>query len=91
MCGVSPLDRSSVRRQSRRLNRGGGRQAHAALHRIMYTRLRVALKAATSAGLRRAGPGAKSSVASSATRPGRSLTWSDSCNQDPAHRGCRDR
>ncbi|WP_245238376.1 hypothetical protein [Streptomyces roseochromogenus] len=40
------------------------------------------------AGSRRARPGAKSSDASNATRPGKSSTWSDSYSQDPAHRGC---
>ncbi|MET7895785.1 transposase [Streptomyces mirabilis] len=39
--GVSPVERSSGRRQFRRLNRGGDRQANAALHRIVFTRLRV--------------------------------------------------
>ncbi|MFF3658786.1 transposase [Streptomyces olivochromogenes] len=39
--GVSPVERSSGRRQFRRLNRGGHRQANAALHRIVFTRLRV--------------------------------------------------
>ncbi|MEV2190912.1 transposase [Streptomyces phaeochromogenes] len=39
--GVSPVERSSGRRQYRRLNRGGDRQANAALHRIGFTRLRV--------------------------------------------------
>lgn len=41
LCGVSPVARSSGRRQYRRLNRGGDRQAHAALHRLVFTRLRV--------------------------------------------------
>nr|WP_308021533.1 transposase [Streptomyces sp. SMS_SU21] len=41
MCGVSPVERSSGSRQCRRLNRGGGRQANAALHRIVQTRLRA--------------------------------------------------
>ncbi|MEU5999032.1 transposase [Streptomyces sp. NPDC047197] len=41
LCGVSPVERSSGRRQFRRLNRGGDRQANAALHRIVFTRLRV--------------------------------------------------
>ncbi|WP_455432224.1 IS110 family RNA-guided transposase [Streptomyces violascens] len=41
LCGVSPVERSSGRRQYRRLNRGGDRQANAALHRIVFTRLRV--------------------------------------------------
>nr|WP_245171932.1 IS110 family transposase [Streptomyces decoyicus] len=39
-CGVSPVERSSGTRQYRRLNRGGDRQANAALHRIVQTRLR---------------------------------------------------
>ncbi|WP_420718157.1 transposase [Streptomyces sp. NRRL WC-3725] len=41
LCGVSPVERSSDSRQYRRLNRGGDRQANAALHRIVQTRLRV--------------------------------------------------
>lgn len=41
LCGVSPVERSSGRRQFRRLNRGGDRQANAALHRIVFARLRV--------------------------------------------------
>lgn len=41
LCGVSPVERSSGRRQFRRLNRGGDRQANAAFHRIVFTRLRV--------------------------------------------------
>jgi transposase len=41
LCGVSPVERSSGCRQFRRLNRGGDRQANAALHRIVFTRLRV--------------------------------------------------
>ncbi|MFG2530425.1 IS110 family transposase [Streptomyces sp. NPDC048516] len=40
LCGVSPVERSSGNRQYRRLNRGGDRQANAALHRIVQTRLR---------------------------------------------------
>ncbi|MFF1745688.1 transposase [Streptomyces mirabilis] len=39
--GVSPVECSSGRRQFRRLNRGGDRQANAVLHRIVFTRLRV--------------------------------------------------
>ncbi|MEV5386451.1 transposase [Streptomyces sp. NPDC052721] len=41
LCGVSPVERSSGSRQYRRLNRSGDRQANAALHRIVQTRLRV--------------------------------------------------
>ncbi|MET7895928.1 IS110 family transposase [Streptomyces mirabilis] len=40
LCGVSPVEYSSGRQNSRRLNRGGDRQANAALHRIVFTRLR---------------------------------------------------
>ncbi|MER5753777.1 IS110 family transposase [Streptomyces sp. NPDC002088] len=40
LCGVSPIEYSSGRRTSRRLNRGGDCQANAALHRIVFTRLR---------------------------------------------------
>ncbi|MEW2603443.1 IS110 family transposase [Streptomyces sp. NPDC047916] len=40
LCGDSPVERSSGARQYRRLNCGGDRQASAALHRIVQTRLR---------------------------------------------------
>ena len=40
ICGVSPLPASSGRTHRHRLNRGGNRQANAALHRIAVTRLR---------------------------------------------------
>jgi transposase len=40
LCGVGPIEYSSGRRTSRRLNHGGDRQANAALHRIVFTRLR---------------------------------------------------
>ncbi|WP_310726465.1 transposase [Streptomyces sp. N2A] len=40
LCGVSPIERSSGRRNYRRLSRGGDRQANAALHQIVRTRLR---------------------------------------------------
>ncbi|MEU5198906.1 IS110 family transposase [Streptomyces scabiei] len=38
--GVSPVEKSSGKSQRRRLNRGGDRQANAALHRIVVTRMR---------------------------------------------------
>ncbi|GHI02806.1 transposase [Streptomyces cellostaticus] len=38
--GVSPIEYSSGRRSTRRLNYGGDRQANAALHRIVFTRPR---------------------------------------------------
>ena len=39
-CGVSPVDASSGRQQRHRLNRGGDRDANAALYRIVIVRLR---------------------------------------------------
>ena len=41
-CGVSPVEFSSGKTTKRRLNRGGNRQANAALYRIVLTRLRWA-------------------------------------------------
>lgn len=40
LCGVSPLPASSGKTNRHRLNRGGDRQANAALHRIVVVRLR---------------------------------------------------
>jgi transposase len=40
LCGTSPVEASSGKTQRRRLNRGGDRQANAALYRIVLTRLR---------------------------------------------------
>ncbi|MER5427460.1 IS110 family transposase [Streptosporangium roseum] len=40
LCGASPVEASSGKSQRRRLNRGGDRQANAALYRIVLTRLR---------------------------------------------------
>ncbi|MFJ8762969.1 IS110 family transposase [Streptomyces cyaneofuscatus] len=40
LCGVSPVEQSSGKTQRRRLNRGGNRQANAALYPIVVTRLR---------------------------------------------------
>ncbi|MGW2256128.1 IS110 family transposase [Kitasatospora sp. NPDC001660] len=40
LCGVSPVEQSSGKTQRRRLNRGGNRQANAALYRIVQSRLR---------------------------------------------------
>jgi transposase len=39
LCGVSPVEASSGKSQRRRLNRGGDRQANAALYRIVLSRL----------------------------------------------------
>ncbi|MFF4764292.1 IS110 family transposase [Streptomyces sp. NPDC001292] len=40
LCGASPVEQSSGKTQRRRLNRGGNRQANAALYRIVMTRIR---------------------------------------------------
>ncbi|WP_323138234.1 MULTISPECIES: transposase [unclassified Streptomyces] len=40
VCGASPVEHSSGKSRHRRLNRGGNRQANAALYRIVLTRLR---------------------------------------------------
>ena len=40
LCGVSPVEASSGKTQRKRLNRGGDRQANAALHRIVISRIR---------------------------------------------------
>lgn len=40
LCGTSPVEASSGKTQRRRLNRGGNRQANAALFRIVLSRLR---------------------------------------------------
>jgi len=40
LCGTTPVDASSGRQQHHRLNRGGDRQANAALYRIVIVRLR---------------------------------------------------
>ncbi|WP_394253157.1 IS110 family RNA-guided transposase [Arthrobacter pityocampae] len=40
LCGTSPVEASSGQTQQRRLNRGGDRQANAALYRIVLSRLR---------------------------------------------------
>ena len=40
LCGVSPLEASSGKTHRHRLNRGGDRQAGAALYRITLSRLR---------------------------------------------------
>jgi transposase len=42
LCGASPIEASSGKTRRHRLNRGGDRQANAALHRIVVARLRHA-------------------------------------------------
>ncbi|WP_406517005.1 transposase [Streptomyces sp. NBC_00134] len=90
LCGVSPVERSSGAGSSgvstvvvtgRRMPRSTGSCSR-------VCELTRARRTTTSAGSRRARPGAKSSGASSATRPGRSSTSSDSHSQNPVHSGC---
>ncbi|MEV8018143.1 transposase [Streptomyces sp. NPDC086554] len=90
LCGVSPVERSSGRRQSLASTaaatvRPTPRSTASCLPACGSTR---APRTTTNAASRRARLGAKSSVASNATRPERSSTWSDGYSQDPAHRGC---
>ena len=40
LCGTSPVEASSGKTQRRRLNRGGDRQANAALYRVVLSQLR---------------------------------------------------
>ena len=40
LCGACPMPASSGRTSRHRLNRGGNRQANAALHRVVVTRMR---------------------------------------------------
>jgi transposase len=40
VCGAAPIEASSGKIRRHRLNRGGDRQANAALHRIVVARLR---------------------------------------------------
>jgi transposase len=40
LCGASPVEASSGKTVRHRLNRGGDRQANAALHRVVVVRLR---------------------------------------------------
>ncbi|MFJ3863299.1 transposase [Streptomyces nigra] len=92
LCGVSPIEYSSGRRRTRRLNHGGDRQANAALHRIVFTRLRHdprTHRRTTNAAARRARPDARSS-ASSDMPPERSSTWSGRYPASPCYRGVRE-
>jgi transposase len=41
LCGACPVPASSGRTNRHRLNRGGNRQANAALHRVVVTRMRI--------------------------------------------------
>ncbi|WP_235614012.1 IS110 family transposase [Streptomyces olivochromogenes] len=74
--GSAPVERSSGSRQYRRLNRGGDRQANAALHRMVQTRCAStpAPGSTTSVASPRARRGAGSSGPSDASSRERSFT-----------------
>ena len=54
LCGVSPIPASSGKTNRHRLNRGGDRQANAALYRIVIVRLRHDLRTQAYMGRRTA-------------------------------------
>jgi transposase len=74
LCGASPIQASSGKTQRHRLNRGGDRQANAALYRIVIARLRHDQQTKDYLARRtaRASPRRKPSAVSSAMWPGRS-------------------
>ncbi|MEV8037873.1 transposase [Streptomyces sp. NPDC086182] len=74
LCGTSPVEASSGKTQRRRLNRGGDRQANAALYRIVLSRLRWddRTRGYLQRRLPRARHGGRSSAVSSATSHARS-------------------
>ncbi|MFC8127810.1 transposase [Streptomyces sp. NPDC057302] len=89
LCEVSPVECSSGRRSSRRLNHGGDRKANAALHRIVFTRLRHdrARRRTANAAPGRAKPVVRSSGASSDMPPARYPTWSKRYPATPCRPG----
>ncbi|MGY5009178.1 IS110 family transposase [Streptomyces sp. 900105755] len=92
LCGVSPVEYSSGRRSTRRLNYGGDRQANApcTVPCSPGCAMTPAPRRTTNAAPRRARPGARWSEASSDTQPARPSTWSDLCSRNPRHRGSRE-
>ncbi|GGP38588.1 hypothetical protein GCM10010214_09740 [Streptomyces abikoensis] len=81
------------RRQYRRLNRGGDRQANAALHHIVFTRLRVDPRTQEYHERRIKDGKTRREIVRCLKRYATRVVfpWIDSYSQDPAHRGCRDR
>ncbi|MFJ7045364.1 IS110 family transposase [Streptomyces sp. NPDC101112] len=92
LCGVSPIEYSSGRRRTHRLNHGGDRQANAALHRTVFTRLRhdPRTQAYYERRTQKEKLDARSSDTSSDTQPARYSTWSDWLPAHPRYRGVRD-
>jgi transposase len=86
LCGASPLEASSGKVRRHRLNRGGDRQANAALYRIVVARLRHDQQTRDYLARRiREGKSKKEpSAASSATSPGRSSPSSTTTRLQPA-------
>ena len=89
LCGAAPIPASSGRTTRRRLNRGGGRAANSALHRIALVRLATDPDTRAYAAKHTAEGKSKKdhpSTASSAPSPARSSTSSlafSSCNPQP--------
>lgn len=79
LCGVAPIPASSGMTTPRRLNRGGHRQANAALYRAVIVRLQYdqPTRPTTDAGRPRAAPNPRSSAVSSACWPAKSGATSD--------------
>jgi transposase len=69
LCGACPIPASSGKTIRHRLNRGGNRQANAALYRVVIVRMRGISRHWTTFAdaLRRASPNPRSSAASNAT------------------------
>ncbi|MFF0793726.1 IS110 family transposase [Streptomyces spiralis] len=93
LCGVSPVERSSERRQVRRLNRGGDRQANAALHRMVFTRLRVDPRTQDYYERRIKEGKTRREIVRCLKRYAAREVYHlvKQLQPDPAHRGCRDR
>lgn len=85
LCGACPIPASSGKTNRHRLNRGGNRQANAALYRVVLTQCAATSPPSNTSAVapRRAGVRARSSAASSAMSPGRSLAFSASHQPGP--------
>jgi len=69
LCGVSPVEMSSGKTTRHRLNRGGDRQANAALFRVIMTRLRDEPRSRAYLARRTRGAGAVSRPVGAAAPP----------------------
>ncbi|MET7853380.1 transposase [Streptomyces avermitilis] len=92
LCGASPVEYSSGRRSTRRLNYGGDRQANAActVSSSPGCAMTRAPRRTTNAARRRARPVVRLSDASSDTQPARYSAWSGRFRAPPRYRGVGD-